>query len=224
MQTQKLSRKDQKLSKKEAIFDAALRTFLEKGYEESRIIDIAEQAGIGKGTVYEYFSSKEELFLEMFHDKLKKYDSESEKIRKMKGTAAEKLKAYLELEFRELFYCHSGRKKRNITIDTIMGVDLIKNEKIARQIQGMIKKRLELLTELIEQGIASGEFPKQNTYVTALCSLGAVSACSFLDHRLQENHVLGSKYDFQETLQGLVNFVLRGISQDRSGESFAGGI
>jgi len=36
--------------------------FLEKDYYQVRITEIAERAGVGKGTVYEYFSSKEDLF------------------------------------------------------------------------------------------------------------------------------------------------------------------
>jgi AcrR family transcriptional regulator len=39
----------------------ALELFAEKGFESASISQIAEAAGIGKGTVYEYFESKEEL-------------------------------------------------------------------------------------------------------------------------------------------------------------------
>ena len=45
--------------------DTALDLFVQKGYLDTKIIDIFNAAGIGKGTVYEYFSSKEELFTEL---------------------------------------------------------------------------------------------------------------------------------------------------------------
>ncbi len=48
--------------KEERILAAALRVFAGKGLERGTISDIAEEAGIGKGTVYQYFSSKEEIF------------------------------------------------------------------------------------------------------------------------------------------------------------------
>ncbi len=48
--------------KRDRIIAAALSTFAQKGYAGTRIIEVAQAAGIGKGTIYEYFRSKEELF------------------------------------------------------------------------------------------------------------------------------------------------------------------
>ena len=50
--------------KKNRIIAAAIATFAQKGYAGTRIVDVAHAAGIGKGTIYEYFRSKEELFFE----------------------------------------------------------------------------------------------------------------------------------------------------------------
>jgi AcrR family transcriptional regulator len=52
--------------KKGNIIGAAILVFAQKGYAATRIIDVARAAGIGKGTVYEYFRSKEELFFSVF--------------------------------------------------------------------------------------------------------------------------------------------------------------
>jgi TetR/AcrR family fatty acid metabolism transcriptional regulator len=57
-------------SKREMILEAAYDLFLNKGYWETKIIDIAEKAGIGKGTVYEYFESKDDIFFELFKTKV----------------------------------------------------------------------------------------------------------------------------------------------------------
>jgi len=54
-----------KKQKKEHILDAALGVFVNKGFSNVVINDIAKVAGIGKGTVYEYFKSKEDLFSEL---------------------------------------------------------------------------------------------------------------------------------------------------------------
>ena len=55
-----------KKAKHDRIIQAGLKVFARDGYPKAKIIDIAESAGIGKGTVYEYFSSKKELFLNVF--------------------------------------------------------------------------------------------------------------------------------------------------------------
>ncbi|NBI28797.1 TetR/AcrR family transcriptional regulator [Chengkuizengella sp. YPA3-1-1] len=47
------------------ILDSAFYLFSTKGFYETKISEIAEHAGIAKGTVYLYFSSKEELFKEI---------------------------------------------------------------------------------------------------------------------------------------------------------------
>ena len=52
-----------KLNKEILIVEAALHLFKEKGFAAVRIADIAQEAGVGKGTVYEYYSSKEELLV-----------------------------------------------------------------------------------------------------------------------------------------------------------------
>ncbi|MDX2435946.1 MAG: TetR/AcrR family transcriptional regulator [Acidobacteriota bacterium] len=52
--------------KRPRLVRAAGDVFAEKGYASTRVADIADRAGIGKGTVYEYFSSKEELLFAVF--------------------------------------------------------------------------------------------------------------------------------------------------------------
>ena len=52
--------------KRTRLVEAACAVFAEKGYASTRVAEIAERAGVGKGTVYEYFSSKEELLFAVF--------------------------------------------------------------------------------------------------------------------------------------------------------------
>lgn len=47
--------------KKLQIIGSAFTVFQEKGFESTKMADIAKVAGIGKGTIYEYFNSKEQL-------------------------------------------------------------------------------------------------------------------------------------------------------------------
>lgn len=51
-------------SKRDVIFRAAVDLFRDKGYDTTTIDDIISRAGIAKGTFYQYFRSKEELFFE----------------------------------------------------------------------------------------------------------------------------------------------------------------
>jgi AcrR family transcriptional regulator len=52
--------------KKAKIIKAAITIFSQTGYTGTRIAEVARAAGIGKGTIYEYFRSKEDLFFATF--------------------------------------------------------------------------------------------------------------------------------------------------------------
>ncbi len=62
-----------KEGKRIEIINAAIKVISELGFEGAKIEDIAKEAGIGKGTVYEYFESKNTLFLEMIHYSVLQY-------------------------------------------------------------------------------------------------------------------------------------------------------
>jgi TetR/AcrR family transcriptional regulator len=54
------------LRKREAIVDAAMRLFAERGYDRTHVQDVATELGIAKGSVFQHFGSKEGLFLEAY--------------------------------------------------------------------------------------------------------------------------------------------------------------
>ncbi|MCH5585816.1 TetR/AcrR family transcriptional regulator [Shimazuella sp. AN120528] len=66
--------------KKADIFQSGKELFLTKGFKDTNISDIAKNAGIGVGTFYNYYSSKEKLFVEIYtkeNEQLKKAIMES---------------------------------------------------------------------------------------------------------------------------------------------------
>ena len=50
------------MDKNTQIINAAIEVFAKQGLDKGKIADIAKVAGIGKGTIYEYFKSKDEIF------------------------------------------------------------------------------------------------------------------------------------------------------------------
>ena len=67
-----LSRRDrERLARREAMLDAALAVFSEKGYAGTAVDEIADRAEFGKGTIYNYFpGGKDELFLALFEERV----------------------------------------------------------------------------------------------------------------------------------------------------------
>ena len=59
-------------TKKQAILQAAAEVFQEFGFERSSVSDICERVGCSKPTLYNYFTSKEELFSEVVFEATEK--------------------------------------------------------------------------------------------------------------------------------------------------------
>jgi len=78
-----------KEARPEEILDAALDLFTEKGFSSTRMVDIAKQAGISKGTLYLYFESKEIIFKELLSTMVNPMVDEAETtIKEFQGSAS----------------------------------------------------------------------------------------------------------------------------------------
>ncbi|MGA6943240.1 MAG: TetR/AcrR family transcriptional regulator, partial [Pseudolabrys sp.] len=64
------SRKTRSAERRDAILSAALDEFSTRGFEATRLDDVARRAGIAKGTIYLYFRDKESLFQELIRTML----------------------------------------------------------------------------------------------------------------------------------------------------------
>jgi len=62
-------------AKKNKIIQAALQVFARRGFANTKVSDIASRAGIGKGTIYEYFRSKVEIFAAAYQSMSDAFDS-----------------------------------------------------------------------------------------------------------------------------------------------------
>ena len=86
-----LSRKEEKRG---LIIGAAAKVFARRGFASTLMAEIAIEAGIGKGTLYEYFDSKEDLFFAVFEWFVKATEAEAKvSISALGGSASERLGA-----------------------------------------------------------------------------------------------------------------------------------
>src|SRR6266403_563242 len=56
--------------KPQQIIDAAVRVFARHGYYNSRVSDIAREAGVASGTIYLYFKTKDDILVRLFREKM----------------------------------------------------------------------------------------------------------------------------------------------------------
>src|SRR5258708_15900694 len=86
--------------KRAAIIRAAIRVFAHNGYFNSKVADIASEAGVADGTVYLYFKSKEEILHSIFDRSVDEAVAEAKKLLEPISDPREKLRqmAWLHLE------------------------------------------------------------------------------------------------------------------------------
>src|SRR5246500_3032047 len=59
------SRAARAAARRQAIIEAAMDEFIDRGYAATRLDDVAKRAGVAKGTIYLHFKDKEALFQEL---------------------------------------------------------------------------------------------------------------------------------------------------------------
>ena len=99
-----MKHKKRKQDKRSRIIEAAAKVFAHKGYNSTLIADIAKEAGIGKGTIYEYFPSKVDLFFAVFEWFVRMTETEAKvSVSALGGSASERLMALNDALLRSWF-------------------------------------------------------------------------------------------------------------------------
>jgi len=62
-------REAKKKKRRDRIYDAALELLAEKGYNNTHMRDISERAELAVGTLYNYYNSKSDLYMEIMEEK-----------------------------------------------------------------------------------------------------------------------------------------------------------
>src|SRR5947199_533593 len=88
--------------KREAILRAAVKIFAQNGYFNSKVSDIAGEAGIADGTVYLYFKSKDEILHSIFDQAMTVFIEEGKRELAAIDRPADRLKKIAELHLERL--------------------------------------------------------------------------------------------------------------------------
>jgi len=146
-----------KLQRHEEILAAAFEEFAAKGYAEARLDDMAERAGIAKGTIYLYFKNKEVLFRAVLRGLIHHVVRNLELfVRSFPGSAEDLIRNVLSGQYTNVVNNPKARAMLRLLIAESHKFpqlsDLCLSEVIA---PGMAAMRI-----LVEKGVASGEFRK----------------------------------------------------------------
>ncbi|MBA4494159.1 TetR/AcrR family transcriptional regulator [Paenactinomyces guangxiensis] len=153
--------------KVEVIFQAAVEVFAESGFDQAKMDEIAQAAGVAKGTIYYHFKSKEELFVGLMNEGMEKLSDCVRRGIALKKSPSEQLEALLHAHI--LFFVKNG-KLAKLLLNEAFGT-----KERQRQFRTKIREYLNLIESVLQQGIEQGEFQMAHPREMASAIFGAAS-------------------------------------------------
>lgn len=146
--------------KREAILRAAVKIFARKGYFNSKVSDIASEAGIADGTVYLYFKSKDEVLKSVFDRTMSDFISEGREELSKISDPEDKLQWLAHFHLRKL------GADRNLAI--VFQVELRGSTKFMEEFSEKgFREYLDVIKKVIEEGQRKNSFRKDINPITA---------------------------------------------------------
>jgi AcrR family transcriptional regulator len=136
------------------ILDAAKAVFASEGFANATVDEIADRAGVAKGTVYVYFPSKRDLFLAALREGIVELHGRVRREIESAPGAQEKLRAFLRAR---LSYCARNRDFFRIYY-TEFATMHTRPSPAKLDCQDLYDQQLRLLESILQDGIDAGSF------------------------------------------------------------------
>lgn len=149
---------------RQRILVAARKLVASGGFRAAQIAAVAADAGLSTGSIYRYFPSKAELFVEVLGEAVRHEVEILRSIVKSQGTAADRLRRAVESFTRRAF---EGPFLAYAFIAEPADPEVDAERIRARREFGNVFKTL------LREGMATGEFPQQDADVASACIVGA---------------------------------------------------
>jgi AcrR family transcriptional regulator len=189
--------------KKTRIVQAATEIFARLPYHQVKMEDIALQASVGKGTIYEYFNSKDDLFFSMMGHSVSAYREEIISAVQSGRSVQDKLKIMLQHHLRFI--------EKNADMAYILATDRgIPHQQCQEMLLQHRSELFRLMVSLLEAGISSGEFRQLDSQVAANSILGTFYA--LWGQAILDAHRHAGQFASAEHVEKILDFFLLGLT------------
>ncbi|MCP4710408.1 MAG: TetR/AcrR family transcriptional regulator [Planctomycetes bacterium] len=192
--TQALNRKERERRRhREEVLEAAEVIFAEKGFHRCTMEDVAERAEFSIGTLYNFFSSKEELYRSLMEMRIQQLNVEANAALDETGSPEELIQAYIQAKIGLSSKYESFAK---LYTRESMG-DRFSNAELWRELMGpFFEQVLERLTGAFQEGIEAGRFRNDLDPVDMTIALGGMTDEFMFEWLVNPERVkLEEKYD-----------------------------
>ena len=187
-----------------AILKAAENIFAQKGFHEATISDIAKKAAVSEATIYDYFSSKEELLFSIPAETIHRYQEKNLEILEYIQGAANKLKFLI---YRHLKLYASNPDYANVVMLILKGNrNFLKTEAYK-----IVQRSARNTTQVLEEGIQNGEFkPNLKPYLVRAMIWGTI------EHLVTNWVMTGHPDTLEQLVDPMIDTIIHGIQDQGS--------
>ena len=193
--------------RKDQILDAALTVLVKNGYERSRMDDVVQESQLSKGAIYWYYKSKKEMYLDLINFWVLRYSVTLNHIVEEDELPSQQLKNLFQY-----FINQNESDPQPFVALTEFWSMAQKDPDFRKKLQKVYTHFLELIEEIIERGVQSGEFKKVNGRITALSIMVNIESINWFT--IFEAHGV-SVTEYMETI---TDFILSGLLKKKHEE------
>lgn len=190
--------------KRKEILLASVRVFAQGGFFNSKVSDVAKQAGVADGTIYLYFRNKDDLLISLFDQTMEEFVTRAAKALAAIRDPVEKL--------RQLARLHLDSLGRNRQLAIVFQIELRHSSKFMAQFSMRgLADYFDLLRSVIREGQQSGRFRKEiHEKIATKCFFGALD-------EMATNWILSKRhYDLAAMADPVVDIFVHGLEVPRS--------
>ena len=202
---EKLDRKEREhLAHRKEILSAAEKVFAAKGFFRTTMNEIAEAAEFGTGTLYKYFSSKEDLYLTLIDEKTGEINLLAKVELSQKTSVKERIERVLRLQFA---FIEENRDFFRIYISERNRFEWTVKDDLGKGIHDKMVAYIEILAKVVKEGIREGELKSMDPMDLAHALVGIANSFVF------EWLISPQPYPLVSKVETVLDIFLRGVQR-----------
>jgi AcrR family transcriptional regulator len=200
----------EKDGRRKLILKSARSLFLEKGFNNVTVDEIAKFSELGKGSIYLYFNSKEEIYAQVLLNDIEKFNQQTSGLFNKKKSAADLL---VEFSYAYAdFFLNDSELFRILMIYMLQPDQMNLSEELNPQIIKANNKSIDVFGKILELGLESKELPaninsKQNQYAIWGLLNGIISLYLFSGLKVKR------KEKIRTTIKSALEIFIKGLKQ-----------
>lgn len=198
-------RRRRKAERPQEIIEAAFTEFSRNGYATTTLDQIAERAGVTKGTIYVYFESKEHLFISMVREFTKPtMETMHDMFQTHDGSTADLLRAQFSF-----IYEHLVEDRRRREVVRMLIAEATRFPGLADRYHAeILQPCLDMLSQAIQRGVDRGEIRNSAIIEQPQVVIGPIALVDVWMMLFDDRQPLDLKAYFNAHLDMVLNGVL----------------